>query len=261
MTPWIIPPTVPPSQTVRVLVERFPVIVMAPPSPTILALASIEIVLLKLHAPPLFLKAPPFEMPVPLILRPSDVTSVNPFKSSDAPDPTIVIPAVVPNGELDPVPAEPSCMVPSLTDVWPVNEFEPESTIVPIPALVIPADPLITPLIVRSTASVPSLATENALVTVPKATGQEMEAQLFPVPALFTVTLPPKVSGFVDPVTDEPDTAPQYSVTLLGLPSVYVDLFRVTPSITVNAPFTVRSPANTFSPPPARVKLLYEAPL
>ena len=77
----------------------------------------------------------------------------------------------------------------------------PDNTIVPAPALVIPAALLMTPLIVKSAAAVKSSAIVNVLLAL-KETGHEMVAPSVPPVLSVTVTLPPKVN------VDDPETIP-----------------------------------------------------
>ena len=79
--------------------------------------------------------APASEIPVPFKVSPSEVASVNPFKSS-APAATIVPAPVVPNGVLGLTPAAPSCNIPALIVVAPVYVFAPERVHVPAPLFV-----------------------------------------------------------------------------------------------------------------------------
>ena len=80
--------------------------------------------------------------------------------------------------------------------------FSPDNVSVPVPAFVTPnVEPLITPLIVKSIADVPSSATVNVLVAL-KATGQEIVAPTVPPPLSVTATLPPRVN------VDEPEIVP-----------------------------------------------------
>ena len=70
-------------------------------------------------ATPEFIKAPLFEIPVPASESDSAVPRVNPFKSNDAPEETVVLAAVVPKGPFGEVPATPSFNVPERIFVAP----------------------------------------------------------------------------------------------------------------------------------------------
>ena len=145
--------------------------------------------------------------------------------------------------------------VPSEIVVAPVYELLPDSSICPAPAFVIPNKaPLITPLIVKSLAEVPSSATVTVLVA-PKATGQEMVAPEAPPALSVTDMFPPSVNT-PDPVIDEPVTAPPSRDTLVGDPNVKAPNANVVLLLTVKAPFTVVFMANVFVPLPLIVKLL-----
>ncbi len=99
--------------------------------------------------PPVFVRAPPDETPVPRRVIVSDVPRVKPFRSKAAPATDIVVPAtVVPKGPLMPSPLAPSFNVPALIVVKPVYELFPASSI-PSPALVKATVPLIIPEIVN----------------------------------------------------------------------------------------------------------------
>jgi hypothetical protein len=95
-------------------------------------------------------------------------------------------------------------------------------------------EPLIIPLIERSSAEVPSSATVKVLAA-PKATGELIEAPEVPVPALLTVILPPKVKA-ADPEITDPLVAPHSSTTLVGDPNVNVLLAKIAPALTVKDP-------------------------
>ena len=69
----------------------------------------------------LLINAPPPEIPVPFIVNGSAVPSVNPFRSSAAPEADTTVPApIVPKGVLVPPPAAPSLITPKLMVVVPV---------------------------------------------------------------------------------------------------------------------------------------------
>ena len=68
----------------------------------------------------LLVRAPALLCPAPLIVSPSAVPRVNPFRSSVAPSLTVVPAPVVPNGVFVPPPAAPSFNVPAEIVVKPV---------------------------------------------------------------------------------------------------------------------------------------------
>ena len=131
----------------------------------------------------------------------------------------------------------------------------PDKTILPAPNLLIPNEPLITPLIVKSSAdTVPSSATVMVLLA-PKATGQDIIAPSVPVAAAFTVMFPPNVSLPV-PVIEAPIKAPPSRVMLIGVPKVKVDKLKTELSFTVSAPPTVALAVIDFVPFPSIERLL-----
>ena len=91
----------------------------------------------------LFVKAPVLETPIPLIVNPSAVPNVNPFKSKDAPEDTTVPAAVVPNGVFAAPPAAPNFIVPSLIVVAPVYVFAPDKVKAVAPTFVKANAPLL----------------------------------------------------------------------------------------------------------------------
>lgn len=110
---------------------------------------------------------------------------------------------------------------------------------VPEPAFVIPKPvPLIMPLIVKSVAEVPSVATVMVRVA-PKATGQPIVAPAVPPPLSVTVISPPKVIAPV-PVIEAPVLRPPHSKETAGMavvpPNVNVDNANVAPAFTVKEP-------------------------
>ena len=134
------------------------------------------------------------------------------MRSSAAPELTVVPPAPVPSGPLA-VSAEdiPSFSIPKLIVVAPVYVFAPETVKVPAPFFVIPLVPEpgdIIPLMVKSTAVVPSSATVKVLVAPFRETKHEIVAPTVPVVASVTVTFPPSVKVPV-PVIDASEVLPQ----------------------------------------------------
>ena len=117
--------------------------------------------------PPVFVKAPAGEdvNPVPFNINGSAVARVYPFRSRQAPLDTVVLPAIVPNGELLPLPAAPNFSVPALMVVAPVYVLAPESVHVPVPFLVTDVGVEITPDIVPEPA--PSKVRPYAPLTAP----------------------------------------------------------------------------------------------
>jgi hypothetical protein len=106
----------------------------------------------------------------------------------------------------------------------------------PEPVLIIPkVAPLTIPLMLKSLEVVPSSATKKVRVAF-KDTGQDITAPRAPVPALFTVTLPPKLSTPVPEIVAA-IVAPQKSTMLVGdvvAPSVKLDNAKVAPALTVS---------------------------
>ena len=117
----------------------------------------------------LFVKAPVLETPIPLIVNPSAVPNVNPFKSKDAPEDTTVPAAVVPNGVFVAPPDAPSFIVPSLIVVVPVYVFAPDKVKAVAPTFVKVKAPLITPLMVN-----PFVPVTDILALPVNVTGQDI---------------------------------------------------------------------------------------
>ena len=90
--------------------------------------------------------APLLLTPAPLRVSASAVLRLRPLRSSAAPLLTTVPPAVVPRGELVPLPAAPKRSVPADTVVMPAYELAPSRVSVPAPSLVSVPVPEITPL-------------------------------------------------------------------------------------------------------------------
>lgn len=125
----------------------------------------------------------------------------------------------------------------------------PESTKVPEPLLVIPKlDPLMTLLTVMPAFAVMVRFAPNAM-------GAEMVALFEPVPALFTVIFPFKVSCPLPDIADAV-VAPPLKTMLVGDPNVKVLRFRVTSEATVKLPLTVVFATSVLVPVPDMVKLL-----
>lgn len=107
------------------------------PLPPILASAAKATVPVQVApVPEVFIKAPPEEIPVPFMVSPSAVTRVKPFKLSTAPELTVVAPAVVPIGVLEPLPDAPKTRVPAEIVVIPVYELLLDKVRDPEPDLV-----------------------------------------------------------------------------------------------------------------------------
>src|SRR6266496_1745101 len=113
--PLPVPPRVSPKPD-PVMVPGF-VILISPLVMILLELPSVINPLYDAPVPELFIKAPLFETPVPLIVSASAVESVIPFRSSAAPLLTLVPPPVVPNGVFPPLPAAPSFNIPPFSIV------------------------------------------------------------------------------------------------------------------------------------------------
>ena len=148
--------------------------------------------------------------------------------------------------------------MPALMVTAPVNVFAAVKTIVPAAALVIPkfVPLLITPLMVRSVAVVPSSATVNVRVA-PNAIGHETVAPLVPVPTSVTATSPPSVKVPV-PVIEEPVVEdPHSKATLVCVDNEKFDNASVAAALMVKIPDTVVV-APKVVVPPEQLRLLKE---
>ena len=124
--------------------------------------------------------------------------------------------------------------------------FVAEKTSVPAPVFETPKlAPLITPLMVRSAAAVPSSETENILLA-PNATGHTIDAPLFPAPILFTVIFPARVR-VPAPLIVETLLAPHTIVKLAQLPATFI--VTVIPVLIVTGCAAVGVVAEPATPP------------
>ena len=113
--------------------------VISPDPPMLASVAKATVPAHVLAVPPLLMRAPFDEIPVPFKVNASVAEEVNekPFKSNTAPEVTETPPAFDPKGPDEPkVDETPNFNVPAVIEVAPVYVFAPESVSVPDPDFV-----------------------------------------------------------------------------------------------------------------------------
>lgn len=146
--------------------------------------------------------------------------------------------------------------VPALIVKLPNEDVPLTRLSVPEPSFVKSNPPEIAPLKDKSTEDAPSLTVKTRLAIIE--TGAEIVGPDVPVPALFTVTFPPR-DKIPDPVIEEAVAVPQYMVKPDGpvvVPKSKAANARVAPELMVNAPLTVGISTPNVVAPAEIVRLL-----